>query len=152
MSRAFVNQDSLVADVPDRPVSPHPNYVTRDGLAQIETALSTAQRLYGEAQASGNREALMKAARELRYWDSRRASAQLVDSPPNPDTVQFGCTVSFQRDGGRRQTFRIVGEDEADPKKGTTSHASPLARALIGKSIGDAVLAGADRAEITEIQ
>ena len=61
-------------------------------------------------------------------------------------------TVTIDRSDGRRQTFRIVGEDEADPAHGTISHASPLARSLFGKSVGDVVRAGADDAEITEIR
>ena len=50
--------------------------------------------------------------------------------------MQFGATVTIERDDGRRQTFRIVGEDEADPARGTLSHVSPLARALFGKAVG----------------
>ena len=42
--------------------------------------------------------------------------------------IRFGGTVTIRRDDGREQTFRIVGEDEADPSRGTLSHASPLAR------------------------
>ena len=51
------------------------------------------------------------AARDLRYWNARRASAQVVPAPADPDKVHFGSTVTIQRDDGRRQTYRIVGED-----------------------------------------
>ena len=61
--------------------------------------------------------------------------------------MQFGSTVTIEREDGRRQTFRIVGEDEADPAKGTISYVSPLARALIGKRVGDVVQAGASQAD-----
>jgi transcription elongation GreA/GreB family factor len=152
MSRAFVNEDIFVDDVPDRPVSEHPNYVTERGLALIDSALETARRKYGEAQAAGDREALATAGRDLRYWNARRASAQVVPIAPGVDAVQFGNAVTIVRDDGREQTFRIVGEDEADPAKGTVSHASPLARALIGKRVGDVVRAGRDDAEITAIE
>ena len=47
--------------------------------------------------------------------------------------------------------FRIVGEDEADPPKGTISYTSPLAQALMGKSVGDVVKAGGGEVEITKI-
>jgi transcription elongation GreA/GreB family factor len=67
------------------------------------------------------------------------------------DYVQFGSAVTIMRDDGRKQTFRIVGEDEADPGKGTISHVSPLAIALLGKRIGDVVRAGKEDAEITAI-
>jgi transcription elongation GreA/GreB family factor len=151
MSRAFVNEDNLVQDVPDRPISTHPNFVTRQGLALIEAAVETNRREHAEAQARGDREAIAKAGRELRYWVARRASAQLMDTNTDADIVQFGSTVTIVRDGGRRQTFRIVGEDEADPSKGTISYISPLAVALRGKKVGDVVAAGRDEAEIVTI-
>jgi transcription elongation GreA/GreB family factor len=151
MSRAFVNEDSYVDALPDRPVSEHPNLVTETGLALIEGALEVARRAYGEAQAAGDRETLASAGRDLRYWNSRRASAQLRAPMAESDVVQFGNSVTILRDDGRRQTFRIVGEDEADPAKGSISHASPLARALLGKRVGDIVRAGRDDAEIAAI-
>jgi transcription elongation GreA/GreB family factor len=72
---------------------------------------------------------------------------------PRVDTakVHFGSTVTIERDDGRRQTFRIVGEDEANPARGTLSHASPLARALFGKAVGDTIAAGRSQAEVLEI-
>jgi transcription elongation GreA/GreB family factor len=152
MSRAFVNEDTFVDDVPDRPISPHPNYVTRAGLAQIDIELEAAHRAYGDAQASGDREVLAKAARDLRYWKARRVSARLVVPDPGIGLVQFGSTVTFVRDDGREQTFRIVGEDEATPSAGTISHVSPLAEALLGKAIGSIVRAGAGDAEIVGIE
>jgi transcription elongation GreA/GreB family factor len=151
MSRAFVNEDSYVDALPDRPLSGHPNLVTEQGLAQIEAALDAARRAYGEAQAAGDREALANAGRDLRYWNARRASAQLRQPAPACDVVQFGNAVTIVRDDGREQTFRIVGEDEADPVKGSISYVSPLARALLGKRVGDVVRAGKDDAEITAI-
>jgi transcription elongation GreA/GreB family factor len=151
MSRAFVNEDSYVDALPDRPLSGHPNLVTEQGLARIEAALDAARRAYGEAQAAGDREALANAGRDLRYWNARRASAQLRQPAPACDVVQFGNAVTIVRDDGREQTFRIVGEDEADPVKGSISYVSPLARALLGKRVGDVVRAGKDDAEITAI-
>ena len=152
MSRAFVNEDHFVSDLPDRPVSPHPNHVTERGLELIEAALEVSRRAYSGAQSIGDREALAKAARDVRYWSARRVSAIVTPVLPSVDAVQFGSAVTIVRDDGRRQTFRIVGEDEADPALGSISHVSPLARALIGKSVGDTVRAGRDEAEITAIQ
>jgi transcription elongation GreA/GreB family factor len=151
MSSAFVNEDIFSGDVPDRPVSAHPNHVTASGLAQIDAALESARRDYGEAQAAADREALGLAGRELRYWSARRATAEVVEKVPDLDAVQFGSKVTIVRDDGREQTFRIVGEDEADPADGSISHVSPLARALVGKRVGDIVPAGQDEAEITGI-
>ena len=152
MSRAFVNEDAFVDDVPDRPVSGHPNHVTEQGLALIDLALNAARRAYGEAQAAGDRAALASAGRDLRYWSARRASAQIVPTAPCTGSVQFGNAVTIVRNDGREQTFRLVGEDEADPVKGTISHVSPLARALIGKSVGDTIRAGREDAEIVTIE
>jgi transcription elongation GreA/GreB family factor len=66
--------------------------------------------------------------------------------------VRLGHTVTIVREDDRRQTFRIVGEDEADPARGTISHASPLARALFGKAIGDVIAIAGGEAEILEIR
>ena len=151
MSSAFTNEDNFIEELPDRPISEHPNLVTEQGLALIEQALETARREYGEAQTADDREALAKARRELRYWNARRATAQLRAPQSGTDAVQFGHAVTILRDDGRQQTFRIVGEDEADPTKGSISYVSPLAQALLGKHIGDTLRAGKDEAEITAI-
>ena len=138
MSRAFVKElEDAVEELPDRPVSPHPNLVTAEGLAHIEAEVTRLQQEHAAAHAANDRAALARAARDLRYWTARRASAQLVAAPSDRSKVHFGSTVTIVRDDGRRQTFRIVGEDEVDPARGTLSHASPLARALCsGKSSG----------------
>ena len=153
MSRAFVKDlEDAVEELPDRPISPHPNLVTAEGLARIEAKVARLQQEHAAAHAANDRAALARAARDLRYWTARRASAQLVPEPSDRSKVHFGATVSIVRDGGRRQTFRIVGEDEADPAHGSVSYASPLARALLGKSVGDtAVLNGAE-VEVTAIR
>src|ERR1700752_5513121 len=101
MSRAFVNEDSFIEELPDRPIPEHPNLVTEQGLALIEQALETARREYGEAQTADDREALGKAGRDLRYWNARRATAQLRAPKPGVDTVQFGHAVTIVRDDGR---------------------------------------------------
>jgi transcription elongation GreA/GreB family factor len=154
MSRAFVKEqdgESAFEELPDRPLSPHPNLVTAEGLVQIETQLARLQREHAAAQASNDRAALARAARDLRYWSARRATAQVAPPPADATQVHFGSTVSIVRDDGRRQTFRIVGEDEADPGRGTLSHVSPLARALFGKQVGDTIEVGRSQAEIVEI-
>jgi len=154
MSRAFVKQDAEEAfeELPERPVSEHPNYVTPLGLSLIEAELTRLSKEHATAVAASDRESLARTARDLRYWTARRASAQLIPPPTDCSHVRFGCTVTLGRDDGRRQTFRIVGEDEADPAKGTLSHVSPLARALMGRKVGDVVPAGRDEAEILAIE
>ncbi|MDP3633508.1 transcription elongation factor GreA [Phenylobacterium sp.] len=152
MSVAFTKEgdaEATAADLPDRPISPHPNLVTPEGLAFIDAALAQARADYAAAQHAGgieaDRTAMARATRDLRYYSARRANAQLIEPSDDTDTVRFGGGVTIDREDGRRQTFRIVGEDEADPAQGTVSHVSPLARALMGKSVGDtAMLAGAE--------
>jgi len=152
MSRAFVKDADEVEELPDRPISGHPNEVTREGLQQIEAALTTAQDAYAAAQAIGDRAGLASAGRDLRYWMARRASAVVVPEPEDNSAARFGHTVTIVRDDGRKQIFRIVGEDEADPAQGTISHVSPLARALFGKGIGDVVSVAGGDAEILSIR
>jgi transcription elongation GreA/GreB family factor len=92
------------------------------------------------------------AQRELRYWTARRASARVVGPTADRNHVHFGTTVVVRREDGRTQSFRIVGEDEAEPKRGTVSHVSPLARAVLGKTVGEIVTILGQDAEILEIK
>ena len=154
MSRAFVKEQEdadTSNELPDRPLSPHPNLVTAEGLAKIEAELARLHQEHDAVQEEGDRVKIAGIARDLRYFTARRATAQVIAPPQRTDEVHFGSTVTVLRDDGRRQTFRIVGEDEADPAHGTLSHASPLARALFGKGVGDTVQAGNAEAEIVEI-
>jgi transcription elongation GreA/GreB family factor len=150
MSRAFVKEDAGGDEaLPERPVSPNPNYVTPGGLAKIDAELA---RLMVALTATGEDHAARAAIeRDLRYWRARRASAQVVPPPADALTVRFGSTVTIERKDGRRQAWRIVGEDEADPKEGTLSHVSPLARLLIGKAAGDTIPTADGEAEIVAI-
>ncbi len=160
MAVAFTREEDYeaqAANLPDRPISPHPNLVTATGLAAIETELASARAAYAAAQSEGgisaDRTAMARATRDLKYWSSRRASAQLTEPVEAPGTVQFGRTVEVEReDGRRRQTFRIVGEDEADPKQGSISYASPLAAALRDKAVGDVVLLNGAEVEIMAVR
>lgn len=159
MSVAFTKEqdyEATAADLPDRPVSSHPNLVTPEGLAMIDAELAAAQSAYRAAQAAGDvaedRTAMARATRDLRYWTSRRATAQLVEQELGTGKVVFGGKVTFERDDGREQTFRIVGEDEADPAEGRVSYVSPLAQALMGKEVGDVAMVAGHEVEITAIE
>ena len=146
MSRAFVKEDDGVDGemLPDRPISPHRNFVTAEGLAAIDATLIELAATLASTSAE-DRPTRAWLERELRYWRQRRATAEPSAAPPDNAVVRFGSTVTIERDDGREQTFRIVGEDEADPAKGALSYVSPLARALSGKSVGDVVeVAGGD--------
>jgi len=74
--------------------------------------------------------------------ESKLSNAQIIDVTriPPADKVIFGCTVDIinvETDEG--QQYKIVGDDEADIKQGKISYQSPIARALIGKTVGDVV-------------
>jgi transcription elongation GreA/GreB family factor len=155
MSRAFVKEadgSEAFDDLPDRPISPHPNLVTTRGLSLIEAEVTRLREALAEAQNREDRSAIAEISRDLRYWTARRTSAELVPPVTDTDTVRFGLRVTIERDDGRRQTFRIVGLDEADPTHGLLSYAAPLAVALIGKSVGDTVSTGQGEAEIVKIE
>src|SRR4051812_4501852 len=127
MSRAFTKETAESAPPPERMVDEGPNLVTPEGLAQIDAHIA---RIESAMQSEANvllRETL---ARDLRYWTIRKSTAELVP-PATGDTVAFGSTVTIERKN-RRQTFRIVGVDEADPTKGLISFRSPLAQAVLG--------------------
>jgi transcription elongation GreA/GreB family factor len=159
MSVAFTREDSAETaaevELPDRLISPHPNLVTPHGLDLLKKALATASTAHAACQAiedvNERRRASAPAARDLRYFAARLKSAQLRNPPADTGTIAFGHQVSFEREDGRRQSFRIVGEDEADPAAGTISYVSPVARALMGKRAGEVVTVNAQEIEIVEI-
>ena len=129
MSRAFVKEaEHEINDLPDRPLSTHHNLVTAEGLAAIERILSRFEAAHKAAIAKNDRTAIAATQRELRYWNARRSTAQVVELEADKSKVHFGATATVRREDGRAQTFRIVGEDEAEPARGTVSYVSPLAR------------------------
>jgi transcription elongation GreA/GreB family factor len=141
VSRAFVKEtDHDTVALPDRPVSPHRNLVTEAGLADIEAALDRFETAHRAAADNGDREAASMTLRELRYWQAQRASAEVVKPSEDKSKASFGMTVTLRRDDGREQIFKIVGEDEADPSRGTVSYMSPLARAVLTHASGERVV------------
>ena len=153
MSKAFTRETDAhdVIDLPEREISALPNLVTQQGLALIDAEIERHSAANAAALAKSDRDAAARAGRELRYWTARRNSAQVQPDPQGSEKVQFGSAVSILRTDGRRQSFRIVGEDEADPTQGLLSWVSPLARAMMGKGVGEEVAAGATEAEIVAI-
>lgn len=154
MSRAFVRETEggeAFEDLPDRTLSPH-HLVTPSGLAQMDAEIEALERRLEEAKTTDDKAEMARLSRDLRYWSARRVSAEVVPPPRDTEHVRFGARVTFEREDGRRQTYRIVGEDEADPAKGTISYVSPIAQALMGKEVGDVIPVGATQAEIIEIR
>lgn len=153
MSCAFVKEpEDHVVEFPDRPISPNRNFVTAEGLRAIETALGRFKAAHRAAIDKGDKRAAAAALREVRYWTARHASAEVVERRPNQDKVAFGTTVTLRRDDGREQTFRIVGEDEANPAHGTVSYVSPLARAVLGHGMRETIEIAGKEAVILDIR
>jgi len=118
----------------------------------------------GEARAHGDlsENAEYHAAREKQGFTEARineleakvATAEVIDPPTSGARVTFGSTVRVEDEDGKETIYQIVGSDETDPGRGRISIMAPLARTLIGKKVGDSVVAqlpgGAKRFEILE--
>jgi transcription elongation GreA/GreB family factor len=159
LSVAFTKEDSAVTAsetlLPDRPISPHPNLVTETGLKALECQLEQARDAYETAQkiedVNERRRQAAIPLRDIRYLAERVRTAQVIADPVSTETIAFGSTVTFRRKDGRVQKYRIVGEDEANPNSGSISFVSPVARLLIGKSVGDECGASGQEIEIISI-
>jgi transcription elongation GreA/GreB family factor len=145
MSRAFVNEDSAAAqaDQPvERHISDHPNYVTASGLAQLHAQVSALQAQYAEQSARGDQADKQRQAdieRDLRYFNQRLQSAQVVTPAISTDKVQIGSWITFADEHDNHQRVQLVGEDQADAASALINWASPLGRALLGAQPGDEV-------------
>src|SRR5262249_35013627 len=87
MSRAFVRETDgaeVPQDLPERPVSSHPNFVTARGLQQIEERIDELEAAREEPKRSEDKDALSRVDRDLRYWLQRKASAKLVEPDTEP--------------------------------------------------------------------
>jgi transcription elongation factor GreA len=108
-----------------------------------------------EYHAAKERQGLVEA--RLKDIEDKLARAEVIDPTKlSGDRVRFGATVMLTNlDSDEESKYQIVGADEADINQGLISISAPLARALIGKSIGDEVVvqlpAGTRRYEIGDI-
>jgi transcription elongation factor GreB len=164
MSRAFVKEEGAnvsAEELPERPHSPHPNYVTPGGLALLQAQLAELQeqrqRLMEHPDAILAQEHLKPVERDIRYFQERIERAIVIDPAGQPrDRVGFGAVVSTVDENDEERRFAIVGEDETDPAQGKISWVSPLARALTGAAVGDSVVwkrpAGDKTLEITKLE
>ena len=153
MSRAFVkDSDQETELLPERAVSAHPNLVTARGLALIEARVRELEAERSLARAANDLPALARTARDLRYFQARRDSARQVTPPAHSQQVRFGVRALLRLADGAERAFRLVGEDEADPNAGLISYVSPLAVALMGKSVGEQLPFGAQTAEIIALE
>ncbi|TGU92059.1 transcription elongation factor GreA [Mesorhizobium sp. M00.F.Ca.ET.151.01.1.1] len=154
MSRAFTREEdseNAIAGVGERPISTHRNLVTEHGLAQIEDNLADLRDIMAKAERKADRERIAVVSRDLRYWTARRESAELSVPEPGSEVVRFGMGVTLESDDGKKVHWKIVGEDEADPTKGSISHVSPMAVALFGKKVGDVASVNGKEWEIVKL-
>ena len=138
-----------------RPPPPRSSpYITADGYDRLEAeqgelwlrrrdvvkALSAAA---AEGDRSENAEYIYRKKelagidRRIRYLQKRLPNLKVVRAAPAGDKVFFGAWVDLIGDDDETVTYRIVGADETDAKKGFISVDSPMARALLGKALGD---------------
>ncbi len=147
MSRGFVKEDDLEhagTDLPERPISPHPNYVTPTGFQLLEDEASALDKerivLSGQKDNADAKQKLAVIDRDLRYLSARLEQAIVVDpAEQDKDTVLFGASVMVEDEMGESLQFHLVGEDEADIAQQKVSYVSPIAKALIGRKVGDSV-------------
>nr|WP_217438382.1 GreA/GreB family elongation factor [Pseudomonas protegens] len=161
VSRAFVNEDQAAqAEQPvERQISAQPNYVTPQGLAELQARVALLHSQHSEQNDLGDdadKQRMAELERDLRYFTQRLHSAQVVTPANSTDKVQIGSRVTFADEQDRQQSVQLVGEDQADAAKGLINWASPLGRALLGAQPGDEVLwqrpAGNQLIEIIRIE
>jgi transcription elongation factor GreA len=133
--------------------------MTRPGYEKLRDELDRLKRIerptitkaIAEARAHGDlsENAEYHAAREKQGFIEGRIAeleakvgvAEVIEPPTSGDRVTFGSTVLLEGEAGKEYRYQIVGSDEAEPPKGRISILAPLARTLIGKSVGDTVTA-----------
>jgi len=154
MSRAFVKESEDAGselELPERSVSSHRNLVTPAGLELIEAEVRRLEDELVAARGADDKPGIARCQRDLRYWNQRRASAEVVPPPTRRDRVRFGSSVSIRLDGGAEKTLRIVGEDEANPAGGLIAYVAPVAAQMIGAAVGERVDTGGGEGEIIAI-
>lgn len=145
MSRAFVKEldgDQADADIPERPQSEHPNYITVTGLQRLQGRIVDMRERIEELKAREEelsaKSELKSLQAELSYLEKRQQSAIPIDiSGQSGDEIRFGATVEMVDQDNQRHRFTIVGEDEADVSSALISWVSPLGRELLQKRAGD---------------
>jgi len=143
-----------------------PNYITREGAKRLQEELGHLRsqerpkvvQEVADAAAQGDRsenaeyiygkKRLREIDRRIRFLTKRLEAAHVVTEPASTDRVFFGATVEVEDEEGVRASYRIVGEDEIDLKRGHVSWRSPIGRALLKKEEGDVVLLRRPNGEI----
>ena len=147
MSRAFVKEpdgDQAETDLPVRPQSKHPNYITMKGLEKQkehlhELILECSALKKSNTLADKNKIKLLNA--DITYLKQRVESAIPINvEEQGREDIRFGATITLVDENNKQYKFTIVGQDEVDTENGLISWVSPLASALIGKQAGDTII------------
>ena len=148
MSRAFIKENDLEhagIDIPERPLSEEPNYVTPNGLKLLNEKIDVLEVERDSLKQKKDdpiiNQRIASIERDMRYFSARIESA-IITAPRDEDhgTVLFGAKVTVEDEDGKVSAFEIVGEDEADILLNKVSYLSPLAEALIGSRMGNEVI------------
>ena len=156
VNKAFTKEDESLepALVPPRASLPAgtPNYVTARGLELLQAELSRLDDERAKVDRTIKPEEcaiqLGRLAAQRNALEERIAAATLVDVAKQPrNEVRFGASVDVRTAAGKLRTYRIVGVDEAEPTAGLVAFVSPLARALLGRNVGEIVTVRTPRGE-----
>lgn len=147
MSRAFVKEldgDQADTDLPERPQSPHPNYITLKGFEQLKQHLNELRQKHAVLKSNKDnlsaKNDIKPIKAEISYLEKRVDSAIPVNvQEQNFEDIRFGASIKLCDTDDNHYEFTIVGEDEIDITQNHISWVSPLARALIGKRADDLV-------------
>lgn len=148
MSKAFLRESDDAVDEPVlRPLAPlapgQKNYLTPEGAQRLRDELSEllASRapLLAQPDSSDAKRELQQIAHRIRQVEQSLRAGEIISSPKNPDSVEFGSYVTVRDSHDDESLYRIVGPDEADAGRGWISHQSPLARGLLGAAAGQSV-------------
>ncbi len=113
----------------------------RAGVTKALTAAAAEGDRSENAEYIYRKKELREIDRRIRYLQKRIPDLKVVDSPPsNPEQIFFGAWVTLEKDHREKVVYRIVGADEFDPQQGYISLDSPLARALLKKTLDDEVM------------
>jgi len=146
MNRAFVKEpdgDQAETDLPVRPQSKHPNYITTKGLEKQKAylhqlILECSTLKTSNTLADKNKIKLLNA--DITYLKQRVESAIPIKvEAQEGEDIRFGATIALVDENNTQYKFTIVGQDEVDAENGLISWVSPLASVLIGKQVGDII-------------
>ena len=151
------------------PTQPKSPYITREGYEQLSTEQDKLWKERREvvkalaaAAAEGDRsenaeyiyrkKQLREMDRRIRYLQKRLPELKVVNTTPsNPEQIFFGAWVTLEDDGGCETCYRIVGPDEFNPQTNCISMDSPVARALMKKTIDDEITVKTPKGELNYV-